>query len=781
MASVTVSSFQIPDWQHGGATAKLRLYCSRDWTDSLGVPHIHGAVGSSKGFFQEIVCTVAGTTLTVPAFTTSSTEDALLAEDRTVLVTGVLFDSHNARRETLFKDWVIPATTPTTWATLRTINSRKTLPLPVSHYLDTVGVQALIDLALGSRNHASSVVEGTTLLDYDPDSPTVPRAIGANSPVVGRNSKDYASLSAAVSAIGNVPTTLVVTDSLNCSGSITVPSTLTLKFVPGGMLSGSGTVTIQGAIIATPQQIFASTLTVRFTNNKSIEAYYPQWWGGGLGLGTDSASLQAMVNAMPNYSSAIFTTGLKLHLTTTVNIFLRDGLIFKGMGLGSYHSYENTALPYLLWEGAANSVILDVNKTAGFEFENLGFQNPTGVCVNIDHSTPGVESTSTGGAFRSCYFLVQGTNSIGLNFSATSAVLVDNMRISHCDFRGGGNGSVGSGLGIGIQVGNSSNVFGYIIDDNCWFEYLNIGVNGGNLTVSHAFTTANNISFTNSLNAAPSLIEYVHSEFDRQFFVNNGGQVTIRGNRFGAPATPSGVAFISTPSTLSDLIFEGNYFDLTPGLKVFDGPVGHLISRGNNYPHGDATLLGFMNFNYFSGSYGDRVTNGGGSLAPFDIESPFIYRKALKGLQQNGVSKHLIGLEARASSGGVPGIDSNSRVSIDDGGAGALFGGSASVTGSLRRARKGVSANYTISGLTDDLIFVDATSGNRTITLPGAGDVLATDGFTPSFTIYKTDASANTVTVVDGAFGTMSTLTAQHKYVTIVYQAPNIPRVVGSN
>ena len=79
-------------------------------------------------------------------------------------------------------------------------------------------------------------------------------------------------LGAAITAIGATATTLVVdcTSTLSDGDTDTIPSTMTLEYVRGGLIQGTAgggteTLTINGGLIADPsQQIFGSDLTVTF-------------------------------------------------------------------------------------------------------------------------------------------------------------------------------------------------------------------------------------------------------------------------------------------------------------------------------------------------------------------------------------------------------------------------------------------------------------------------------------------------------------------------------------
>ena len=112
--------------------------------------------------------------------------------------------------------------------------------------------------------------------------------------------RDYASFSAAVTAIGTTQTTLLIADgSYAVTANITVPTNLTLKFLQGGTLDISNGVTVKilGDVDAGLYKIFEWTGTgnVQFGD---VNTVYPQWWGAIVDDAVDdTAALQAAINA----------------------------------------------------------------------------------------------------------------------------------------------------------------------------------------------------------------------------------------------------------------------------------------------------------------------------------------------------------------------------------------------------------------------------------------------------------------------------------------------------
>lgn len=178
---IRVSEFQIPDCNWAGSTAKLRRYYDSDWTDVDGVLHVSGVVGSSKGFFDEITCTLAANTITVPAFDATPTVTALINPQ--VKETWQLWDQLGGQKTIIADSWFIPASpTTTTRDALDEINQGTALIWPPPTYLDSSGVQALIDIALGIARFATSVIAGWVRLSVPAAVTVDPIAVGDNDP-----------------------------------------------------------------------------------------------------------------------------------------------------------------------------------------------------------------------------------------------------------------------------------------------------------------------------------------------------------------------------------------------------------------------------------------------------------------------------------------------------------------------------------------------------------------------------------------------------------------------
>ena len=117
--------------------------------------------------------------------------------------------------------------------------------------------------------------------------------------------KEYSGVQAAVTAIGTAPRTLLIPDVQTIAASLTIPVTLTLRFVSAGQLSiNTGVmVTYLGSTADWPRrQIFTgpgATPGVIFTRSGETVRAYPQWWGAaGDGAADDTLPCQRAIDAV---------------------------------------------------------------------------------------------------------------------------------------------------------------------------------------------------------------------------------------------------------------------------------------------------------------------------------------------------------------------------------------------------------------------------------------------------------------------------------------------------
>lgn len=159
-----------------------------------------------------------------------------------------------------------------------------------------------------SEPDASSTVKGITKLDLDPDVPTSPIAVGSNNPVFlaiqqTKYLASYASLSAALSAIGSsTKTSLVVTSSTAVTVDTTITNNISVILEGNGVfnISSGKVLTIEngaGFQASPARQAFSGAGNVLFS--LSLPAVvYPEWWGAvGDGSNDDLGAFNKILTA----------------------------------------------------------------------------------------------------------------------------------------------------------------------------------------------------------------------------------------------------------------------------------------------------------------------------------------------------------------------------------------------------------------------------------------------------------------------------------------------------
>lgn len=182
--TITISEFQ-PDPGHcnfTGTTAKLRRYYNQDWTDVDGVFHAEGRQNSSTDFFDEIVCTLSGNTITVPAFSTTPTDNPQTGSN--VQETWQLWDQAGSPRNVIFEGF-IPSANPTiTFGALKLLNVGQTLFESDKITRLDQWIQQYINTIIGVLRFATSVIAGWVRLSWPAANSVDPIAVSDSDPRV---------------------------------------------------------------------------------------------------------------------------------------------------------------------------------------------------------------------------------------------------------------------------------------------------------------------------------------------------------------------------------------------------------------------------------------------------------------------------------------------------------------------------------------------------------------------------------------------------------------------
>jgi hypothetical protein len=287
---VTVASFTINGWQYSGTTFYLRIAADSSFVTLAGETVPQGTLGTSaQDVYRTVTCTANTSTkvLTCPTFTLPSTTDAQVNPQATW--SGAVYSSTGAKLKTLFSGYFLSASLAANTSLAEwTVNAQSGgLANPPRTYYTASEVDTQIRNQVNVGNPAKAYTEPTPLgriaTDVAPADAALPVAVGTNSPRVPSQQlvyylDRYASLSAALTAIGATEATLVVGTSVSAAG-VSIPSNVTVQFVSAGQFTGSGTVTMAGPLSAPARQVFASTLALSLSGSSRVTYILPQWWG----------------------------------------------------------------------------------------------------------------------------------------------------------------------------------------------------------------------------------------------------------------------------------------------------------------------------------------------------------------------------------------------------------------------------------------------------------------------------------------------------------------------
>ncbi len=242
---------------------------------------------------------------------------------------------------------------------------------------------------------------------------------GATGSVPWVSAGAYASINAAITAIGSTPAVLVVSSPINLVGTTATPSTLLLVILKGGYIvqTGAYTLTINGGLVCGRWLAFSgvSSGQIKF-GPAAIEYVCPEWWYGPLvGTGVDAQPyITCAINALEiDATYGTGSTGI-LDLATgvysigsTITISQYMWLTIRGKGKRS---------SILRWIGGASVPVILISDPIDWEWSvvlrDFGITQPT---PNSPGGVIGVKIGDTGGD------------------AAIVGTLLDNLYISNVD------------------------------------------------------------------------------------------------------------------------------------------------------------------------------------------------------------------------------------------------------------------------------------------------------------------------------------------------------------
>lgn len=189
------------------------------------------------------------------------------------------------------------------------------------------------------------------------------------------NVRDFASLAAAIDAIGSTKATLLIPSTVSLTSSKTVPSNITLLFVDEGQISTAigQTLTLNTGNAGWPlRQIFTGSGTVRLGAN--IEVAYARWFGSAENnTADDTAAIQRALDSFSDAGATSFRAGVVrilgvARITGTLEI-TNGYVMLEGMGWGI--SVSATPRGVIRWDGAAGSPMILIENCVSSGVRNI--------------------------------------------------------------------------------------------------------------------------------------------------------------------------------------------------------------------------------------------------------------------------------------------------------------------------------------------------------------------------------------------------------------------------
>ncbi len=229
--------------------------------------------------------------------------------------------------------------------------------------------------------------------------PSVPMsANSAASALPWADARAYASLSAAISAIGAARRTIVISTALSVTGNLTVPSNVALEFMQGGSLNISTgvTVTINGNIEAGLFQIFTLNGSGNAVFGPFVKEVYPEWFGAvGDGVTDDTTAIQAASNAaFTQYSATqmnFYTEQNQIPLYFSKKIFLISNTLDWSFRNDIKAVFSGAKLK---WAGSQDGAMIELKCSSRVKLVDLKLDGNNLAGTFIHHSGNGTSEAS---------------------------------------------------------------------------------------------------------------------------------------------------------------------------------------------------------------------------------------------------------------------------------------------------------------------------------------------------------------------------------------------------
>jgi hypothetical protein len=611
-ASATASTITIASettaagfWQRAGTTGKIRFWAAQSFRASNGTFVPGGNFGDKNAAFLVVNITVnSDKSITIPAITNLlTTTDSINVPNVTYLAK--MYDARDAEAGDFDpSEFALPPSlgSTTTWADITLYNNQHhEVPRPGT--LDADQILSLIN--------------------------AIPTATISNEVSI----ENYASLTAALSAIASNKKTLIISVATPVSSSTSIPANVTLKFTGQGELvvSSGQTLTVLGPIEAgSGRPIFTGTGTTSFAGNSYLSEIPAVWLGVTCDMSTDDAPFyQRGVNAVGDGQILATPDSCRMRWATQVTVNEKTGIAFKFSDVedGYTHSTNNVT-----WAGATNTYMMRITNSGTLTIKGGRFLSAVAGTGGLDIDRTGSPTTTPTSIIvraMTFNFTQANTNSVGVRVAFTSNQNLERMQIRNntCAFSpvsGSMTDPTNLTRGTCFKVGDVSGATGFNVlnedfENNYWFG-VTYGLDFANAGTLYAKSNQSNYASVDyklyPFSQSSNQIISQRTEGARQLLVMETGIVSLDSNEIGyggwdATGTNPVIKVNGGVLNMKGTSYVGSH---SAGVKYVVGTSSaRLNSNSNSYLDQTQTCADFKTFGLGAHSDGDNINCGGGT------------------------------------------------------------------------------------------------------------------------------------------------------------------------
>jgi len=434
--------------------------------------------------------------------------------------------------------------------------------------------------------------------------------------------RQFASLSAAVTAIGATQSTLLISEDTTMGSAVTIPSNVVLKFTKGSVITlGNFNLVIQGYVDAGRYQIFnqngsGDVTFVCTTGMSENDVAYPEWWGAVHDATTDDAQeIQAALDCGIKHVSLFGgASGIDTnqYLVSTTLTLSGESMISGSSGSRIRPEIKSSAITLpILYANEVDHVSirhLTLNYTStpvNSGAEAILFHDvQKGVIedIHIRTSYTGIKLEDCQTVFANNIFSSVYTGS-GFHILGVTSANYD-VQLTNFVFNGGAGAAdnpptLGTTGGVRIEGLNEGCFFGYgEIVLSKYALYIYSAVAGGNYGTSSGYIYFDNVYFDSAYSG--SLINSAHnitfsncwfSSADEAtnpgLFIDDGDEVTVSNSTFfncGGPGLKFDASSVGT-LIYGNVITSCGQGGASPGIDIGAGAdnfqiIGNRITEG---------------------------------------------------------------------------------------------------------------------------------------------------------------------------------------------------------